>query len=398
MVSESRRSVVVIRVAFTLIGGKNWTGGYNYLLNLVRALSEHASGRVQPVLFFGNDLDEKYAAPFADLVGVVVIRDPAFDEVPKGMRLRQAIWLGCDQAAAKVFATHSIDVVFESAQFYGWRFPVPAVAWIPDFQHRYLKYLFDFKAYWKRELGFRAQILSGRHIMLSSNDAKQDCERFYPSTRDRTHVVHFAAPAANAVDAAAARKVADSYGLPEVFYFLPNQFWVHKNHLCVIQALQILKTRDREVVVAASGKQIDPRDPGHFPMLEKLIESSGLKGNFRLLGLIPHEHIPALMRSCAALINPSTFEGWSTTVEEAKAMGTPMILSSLKVHREQSQEALFFDENSPEQLANILDEFIPLGSQERALSSGSAAQRASAKMQIFADEFVKLMELRIKPS
>jgi glycosyltransferase involved in cell wall biosynthesis len=66
-----------------------------------------------------------------------------------------------------------------------------------------------------------------------------------------------------------------------------------------------------------------------------------------LLGLIPHEYIPALIRSCAALINPSTFEGWSTTVEEAKSMGTPMILSSLRVHREQSEDALFFDAASP---------------------------------------------------
>jgi glycosyltransferase involved in cell wall biosynthesis len=397
MVSESRSSLVVIRVAFTLIGGKSWTGGYNYLLNLVRALSEHATGRVQPVLFFGNDLDEADVAPFAHVAGAVVIRDAVFDEVRKDARLRQALITGCDQAAAKLFSMHGIDVVFEPAQFYGWKFPLPAVAWIPDFQHRRLKHLFDFKAYWNRELGFRAQILSGRHVMLSSNDAKQDCEHFYPRTRARTHVVRFAVPAENTVDAVAARAVADSYGLPEFFFFLPNQFWVHKNHMCVIQSLQILKARGRQVVVAASGKQMDPRDTGHFPMLEKLIESSGLKDNFRFLGLIPHAHIPALMRSCAALINPSRFEGWSTTVEEAKAMGTPMILSSLRVHREQSQEALFFDENSPEQLANILDDFIPLGSQERALLSESAAELAATKMQIFADEFVKLIELRVKP-
>ena len=55
----------MIRVGFTFIGGKNWTGGYNYLLNLVRALSEHAYERVQPVLFLGTDISERKRAPLS---------------------------------------------------------------------------------------------------------------------------------------------------------------------------------------------------------------------------------------------------------------------------------------------------------------------------------------------
>jgi glycosyltransferase involved in cell wall biosynthesis len=383
----------MIKVAFTLIGGKNWTGGYNYLLNLVRALSEHASDRVQPVLFFGNDIDENEARPFERITGAMVIRNAAFDEAYKARRLRNALLTGCDKVAAIEFAAHDIESVFESAQFYGWRFPIPVVAWIPDFQHRHLKHLFDFKQYWRREIGFRAQALSGRRIMLSSEDARQDCEQFYPNTRGRTRVVRFAVPTAKVIDADAARAVADQYGLPKVFFFLPNQFWKHKNHDCVIKALQILKAKGRDVVVAVSGKQADPRDPEYFPGIKLLVETSDLAQNFLLLGLIPHEHILGLMRSCAALINPSRFEGWSTTVEEAKAMGTPMILSSLRVHMEQSEHAVFFDPDAPEQLACILDKFSPLAPQERYLLSARAAHDATIKMKIFADEFVGLMEL-----
>lgn len=386
----------MIRVAFTLIGGKNWTGGYNYLLNLVRVLSAHASDRVQPVLFFGTDIDEKDAAPFEHIEGVIVVRDSAFDEARKGKRLRQALLTGCDQAAAKAFAAQNINVVFEPAQFYGWRFPLPAVAWIPDFQHRYLKHLFDFKAYWKREIGFRVQILSGRHVMLSSDDARQDCERFYPITRGRTHIVRFAIPAANAIDSVAARAIADGYGLPENFFFLPNQFWKHKNHQCVVQALRKLKAQGKEVVIAASGKQMDPRDPDHFPRLQRIIVSSGLEKSFRLLGLIPHAHIPALMRSCMALINPSTFEGWSTTVEEAKAMGTPMILSSLRVHREQSHDALFFEPNSPEQLVSILENFSSEDQEKRSDRFSSAKDQSAYNTKTFANEFVKLLILTVR--
>lgn len=386
----------MIRVAFTLIGGKSWTGGYNYLLNLVRAMSTHVSARVQPVLFFGTDIDETDAAPFDCISGIEVVRNAMFNQSRKGPRFRQALLTGCDEAAAKLFAEHHIDVVFENAQFYGWRFPLPAIAWIPDFQHRHLRHLFNWAAYWKREVGFRVQILSDRRVMLSSEDARQDCEKFYPGTRGRTHVVRFSVPAVNAVDAASARAVADGYGLPKTFFYLPNQFWRHKNHECVIRALQILKARGREAVVAASGKQFDPRDPEYFLKLKHLVESSGLEHNFHFLGLIPLAHIPALMKACVALINPSIFEGWSTTVEEAKATGTPMILSSLKVHKEQCSEAVFFDASSPHQLAEILDGFTPATSEEREGMSISAAIRTQIGMQAFADDFAELVERRVK--
>lgn len=381
------------RVAFTLIGGKNWTGGYNYLLNLVRALAEHASERIQPVLFFGNDIDEQDTVPFERITGVLVFKSAVFNEANKGKRLRQALLTGCDQSAARAFSEQNIDVVFESAQFYGWRFPVRAVAWIPDFQHRYLRHLFDFKAYWKREIGFQVQVLSGRDVMLSSEDARQDCERFYTSTKGRTHVVSFAVPVSKVVDEVTARSIADSYGLPKSFFFLPNQFWKHKNHECVIQALSLLKARGLNVVVAASGKQADPRDLTHFPRLKLLIESNGLTENFRLLGLIPHEHIPALMQCCVALINPSTFEGWSTTVEEAKVMGAPMILSSLRVHKEQNDRAAFFDPRSPDELADRLEKAsFNIGAKNMA-EKRDASQLASARMNIFANKFADLMLL-----
>ncbi|MEI7431605.1 MAG: glycosyltransferase family 1 protein [Betaproteobacteria bacterium] len=385
----------MIRVAFTFISGKNWTGGYNYLLNLLRALAENASHRVSPVLFVGNDVSEKDLAPFEQISGIQLVRNVVFNEAGKGRRLRQALLMGSDHLAARVFSERDIDVVFESAQFYGWRFPLLTVAWLPDFQHRHLKHLFDFKAYWKRDIGFRAQVLSGRRVMLSSEDARQDCERFYPSAKGRTHVVRFAVPAVTAIDAGIARTVADSYGLPEVYFFLPNQFWKHKNHECVIQALNLLRVKGQDVVIAVSGKQSDPRDPEHFPKLQRLVELYDLEKNFRLLGLIPYEHIKSLMRACAALINPSTFEGWSTTVEEAKAMGTPMILSSLRVHQEQCQDATFFNAESPEKLADILSNF-PLANFERRLSMSDAAiKKSSSGMKLFAEEFANLMELRV---
>jgi glycosyltransferase involved in cell wall biosynthesis len=55
------------------------------------------------------------------------------------------------------------------------------------------------------------------------------------------------------------------------------------------------------------------------------------------------------------MINPSYFEGWSTTVEEGKSFSKRLILSDINVHREQSPNSLFFNPNSPEELANCIE-------------------------------------------
>lgn len=382
----------MIKVAFSMIGGRRWTGGYNYLVNLLRVLGERAADRVTPVLFIGTDLTPDLLAPLAALPHVEVVRHADFNETSKMRRLGRAIVTGRDRVALGHFAEHGIQVVFESAQFHGWRFDLPAIAWTPDFQHRYLKHLFGAAAYWKRELGIQAQILSKRQIMLSSADAKRDCERFYPASRGLTHVVRFAVMP-RPIDTHTARAIADSYGLPDQFFFLPNQFWQHKNHDCVIRALRILRQRGEPVVIAVTGKQEDNKNLDYFPQLMSRVESWQLQEQFRLLGLIPFAHVAALMQCARAVINPSLFEGWSTTVEEAKSIGVPMLLSSIAVHKEQADgRAIFFDPHRPEDLAEAISTFVALPEHERKGAYEAAAIDAERRINRYADEFCAVVE------
>lgn len=346
----------MVRIAIPLIGGNQWQGGRNYMINLLQVLKELGSGQVEPVLFLGeeDDLDDDLALiDHAD-----IIRNKAFDMTQKQGRLAKALLTGVDAKAAHLFKQHGIDCAFETAQFYGWRFPVPVLAWIPDFQHRHMPQLFSKPAWWKRDLGFQAQVASGRHIMLSSEDARNDCEHFYPWSKGRTSVVRFATQLPSQAHPDVVSTTRRQYGLPLNYIFLPNQFWIHKNHEVVIRALTILRAKGAAVCVAATGHIHDPRAPLHFDRLQKLIRKNGLEDNFRILGSIPFSDVQALMQGCSALINPSYFEGWSTTVEEAKACGVPLILSNLNVHREQAlDKALYFDPDSPEQLANMLENY-----------------------------------------
>jgi glycosyltransferase involved in cell wall biosynthesis len=211
--------------------------------------------------------------------------------------------------------------------------------------------------------------------------------------------VRFAIPPGNSVATQEDRAIADSYGLPARFFFLPNQFWKHKNHLLVLDALAMLRERNRTVVVAACGRQLDPRNPKHFSHVQTSIERLGLRQEFRLLGLVPYPHLAALMRASVALLNPSCLEGWSTTVEEARTLGVPLVLSDLDVHREQAgNDAIYFDRTSAAALANALDQFRPLDSSERERRMQRAALHAKSRVECFAVEFVTLAQACIARS
>lgn len=379
-----------MRVAFTLIGGRGWMGGLNYQINLLSALVAYQAQTITPVLFLGHDIDKDLLDKFRSIKGLEIVQSPDFNAQQKFKHLLISLIFGCDSSALNIFRQHNIDVAFEAANFYGWRFPLKTIAWIPDLQHQRLKHYFSFFAFWKREIGFRMQVYSGRHIMLSSEDAKSDFQHFYTIQPSRLHVVRFAVPIRSVTFDL--NGLLAKYELPEIFFYLPNQFWRHKNHECVIRALASANQKGYAITVAVSGNTKDPRDPNYFPDLVNLAKSLGVSDQFKILGLIPYEDVQALMRSCVAMLNPSKFEGWSTTVEEAKALGVNMLLSDINVHREQAGAlALYFDVDDKDKLATLLVNHQTKSNRNKNQPSDFVFKQAEENMRKFAASFASMV-------
>lgn len=341
----------MIRIAFPLLGQAGWMGGRNYLLNLIRVLKLYYHDDIESIVYCSDDISEKdLALLYSDGVDHVRLTS-ALNQKNSLKNLVSAIILGKNKDFEILLKNDNIDLVLECSTYFGWLFSIPTLAWFPDFQHRRMPHMFSRLGYWKREILWQLQVRSHRSIYVSSEVAKKDCEKFLPRSKGRVSVVHFATyPKAFNTDEDLSL-IREKYNLPETFFYLPNQFWKHKNHEVVIKALGIIKESRNDVVVVASGNTVDLRHEKHFEELEQLINNLGLEYNFIVLGLIDYEDVFKLLRMCKAIINPSFFEGWSSTVEEAKAMGAKMILSDIDVHKEQAHDrATFF----PGQDANAL--------------------------------------------
>lgn len=367
-----------MRVAFGLMGGSHWTGGVNYLVNLLTALADLPGRPVESLLFAGPNADGNVLARLQPFLAQRPHLDRLWQPGTLAFRARlaSALLLQRDVAAERRFRETGVDVVFQHGAWFGFRFGLPTLGWIADFQHRHLPEMFTRVNWWKRELGYRALARSATTVLLISESARRDCENFYSRARGRTAVLPFAVTVEDRAWRRDPTEVRKRYGLPERFIFLPNQFWQHKNHLRVLAALRLLRDRGQSVCVALSGAPEDRRQPDYPRRVLTAIDELDLRAQCRVLGFVPHEDVLALMRAAVAVLNPSLFEGWSTSVEEAKALGAPILLSDLAVHREQApprEQCRYFDPREPAAIAQALEgawnEWLPGPRPERELQA-----------------------------
>jgi len=139
-----------------------------------------------------------------------------------------------------------------------------------------------------------------------------------------------------------------------------------------------------DIPLVMTGLPSDHRDPSNSTVsaLLQAIAVAGLHDRIFVLCQVPFPDLIDLLRRAAVVIQPSRFEGWSTSVQDAKAIGRPLLCSELAVHREQAPGARgFFDLDDAESLASILIDSWPAltpGPDPAAESAGLERERAFA--------------------
>ena len=366
----------MIRIAWPTLQNSYWMGGVNYFCNLAKACSVLPNPRLQVHLLGDNAHLPK---PLSQLPSLTPVRFK--NNVSKGKQL--ASFLEQNGIAAW---SHGIPL--------GRRSPVPALCWIPDFQHVHMPAFFSEQEILQRDANIKKIAEESQAVIVSSANAREDFCALYPKQAYKAHVLRFVAdvPAESALPPF--ETVSQHYNIAEPYFHVPNQLWAHKNHKVIIQALGILHKKNKPVpLVICTGNTDDYRNPEHFKILQDTITNLGVADRFIFLGVLPYDHVATLMQHSMALINPSYFEGWSTTVEEAKSLGKHILLSDLAVHKEQNpSRSAFFDPDDAETLAALMetlrDEYRP---EQEQLAMQQAAACLSERMVAYGLDYENLI-------
>jgi len=238
--------------------------------------------------------------------------------------------------------------------------------WIPDCQDLVFPDFFTPEQCEERRKRVHQSIVRNHAFYFSSEDSKRTFVRHYGNLENIQGVVRFVAKMAlmEPVEEGKAEFKHLEF-LNSAFIYMPNQWWKHKNHLMVIQAFLKYRESGGNRHLVLTGTENDHRNPGLASEIRiKIAENPFIHA----LGVISQSEQMELFRRCDFVLQPSLFEGWSTTIEESLYLGTPILASDIEVNIEQLQDctdAEIFDRNSIDELASKMNiSFNKLGQNE----------------------------------
>lgn len=324
-----------LRLGVFAIGSEDWIAGGRHIVNLVAAI--RAAGPpvvdtflVNPGSGLLSDLDDLGIAP----TGIIRYHLPQRRTLRSVFDSMVRRTLAIDPTADRELAAVGIAIAFGNTLAYRLR-RVRTVSWIPDLQHIHLPDHFSEGERERRSAAFRRCLAVSDRVVITSTTVRDDLARLAPAHAAKCVVLQPASAFSAAAYEADPQEVVAAYRLPERFFYLPNHFWTHKNHMLVLEAVRILRDRGERVVVVMTGMAADFRSPLYASDVFRRVADLGLREQLLYLGVVPRRHVELLMRQSIAVLNPSLFEGWGYSVSEATALGKHVIVSDIPVHREQ---------------------------------------------------------------
>ena len=167
---------------------------------------------------------------------------------------------------------------------------------------------------------------------------------------------------------------------------------MHKNHICIIEALKILKSKGVMIQCIFTGSKNDHRNPDHFDSLMEKIKLYKLEDIIKYKGILPYSKIINLLFHADLIINPSLFEGWSTSVEESKIFSKKILLSNIDTHIEQNpKNAIYFDPLNPKDLAKKIYKSLETANKQKFIQKHNIRKYQINRI-MFAKKFNKIVQ------
>jgi glycosyltransferase involved in cell wall biosynthesis len=211
---------------------------------------------------------------------------------------------------------------------------VPYVCAVFDLQHRYQPFMPEASAhgYWERwDEQFRQLLGRATFVITGTDVGQREIMRFYQVPRDRIVKLPHPTPGFALAAARDPQPPRPPYLRPGPFIFYPAQFWAHKNHVTLLQALAILRHEhalDLQLVLVGS-------DQWNRAFVVEQIAALGLSDAVHVRGLVERSELIALYRHALALTYVSTCGPENLPPLEAFALGCPVVNSDLPGAREQ---------------------------------------------------------------
>lgn len=242
--------------------------------------------------------------------------------------------------------------IFPSQDCWGYQACVPALVSILDLMHRYER-SFPEVSKWGRfqRLEHHYQTISrvAAGIIVDSERGRQHVLESYAPVPDKVFSLPYVPPSYLFEDNNNVESELND--LPAKYIFYPAQFWAHKNHGRLLEAVSRLvhKIPDLNLILVGEPK-------GAYHHVLKQISRLELEGRVTHFGYVSDPHMRILYCRARALIMPSFFGPTNIPPLEAMALGCPVAVSNNYAMPEQVGDAgILFNPGSVDDIAAAID-------------------------------------------
>lgn len=380
-----------IRVGFIInFKSTSWLGGFNYFKNLFYLISQNKQTKLEPVIITDDKNELKRDGFFKNykiLETNIVSRKNLIKKIYNKILI---VLFGRNIYLDNFLNINNIKILSHSG-WIGNKSKILNYPWIPDLQEIHYPENFSFISQIVRKMRIFFCTKYSTNILVSSKTVRNDLKKVSYSAFMKSYLIKHVVDVPNLNKIKSLKYLKKKYNIKKDFFFLPNHYWVHKNHIVVLQALNLFKKKINFQIVS-TGNFSDHRDPNHTKKIKNFIDLNNLSKKYLILNVIPYLDMMSLMYHSISLINPSKSEGWSNTVEQAKAMDKNLIISNIKVHREQrNKKTKIFDPENFVNLKKILENEY-LNFRKKKIKKNKYYTKYNKKL---GNNFVKIYEKKI---
>ncbi len=339
-----------------------WFGGTYLIKNLINCIVKFSNDEIRPVIIVKKNLSKNEKKEFKNFE---LLKTNFFHNQTLIDRMYNKFLIlifGKSKTYDKFFLKHEIEILSHSnalsnSIFLGKKSAIKSYPFLADLQYLHYPQNFSLKNIFLRKINIYMCALHSTKIIVSSNDVKKDLKIVSKLASKKAIVSPFVFLSPKKNEIIKYSLLRSRFKLPLKYFYLPNQYWMHKNHKVVLDALLYLKNKDKlkNILIVSTGSKEEHRNTKYFYEIEKFISDNSLYKYYRYLGTVSFKEVLSLMYHSVAVIQPSKFEGRSSTVEQAKSMGKKIILSNIDIHKEQNPlRGKYFSPDNFIQLSNLL--------------------------------------------
>jgi len=247
-------------------------------------------------------------------------------------------------------------IIFPSQDITSYQIKKKSISTIHDLMHIYEP---QFEEYTdaiikNRNIHYRLMCNAVDGIFVDSSLGRKHVLDNFKINKNKLLVLPFVVP--SCLKNSAKFNVLKKFNIPKKYFFYPAQFWEHKNHINLIKAISINNTKNPKekinLVLCGAKKN-------YFNAVFDFIKKNKLNKNIFYLGRVDDKYMASLYRGAYATIYPSYLGPTNIPPIEAISLGCPVICSNKYAMKKQlGKSALYFDPNSPKDIANQISIFI----------------------------------------